>query len=62
MPVNPLEIVRRTPKTNFGQCGFPTGLAFAAAVCKTAFDPTACPFANLADLDLSTACERVGRC
>jgi hypothetical protein len=33
--MNPFEIVRRTPKTNCGQCGYPTCLAFSAAVAKS---------------------------
>ena len=29
--MNPLEILQRTPKTNCGECGQPTCLAFAVA-------------------------------
>ncbi len=49
-PLNPLEIVRRTPKTNCGECNFPTCLAFAAAVAKTGQDPAQCPYIDLNDL------------
>jgi len=40
--MNPLEILRRTPKDNCGECGFPTCLAFAAAVSKTGVDLGRC--------------------
>lgn len=50
--MNPLEIVRRTPKTNCGQCGYPTCLAFAAAVAKSgeAFDK--CPYIETTGLNV----------
>ncbi len=51
--MNPLEIMRRTPKNNCGECGFPTCLAFAAAVAKTGFDLRRCPHLNRDGLDLS---------
>jgi len=50
--VNPLDIVRRTPKTNCGQCGYPTCLAFAAAVAKTGENPSRCPYIDLQGLDI----------
>ena len=54
-PISPLEIVQRTPKTNCGECGHPTCLAFGAAVAKTGGDPTACPYINLKGLSIETA-------
>jgi len=51
--MNPLDILCRTPKTNCGGCGFPTCLAFAAAVSRTGFDPTRCPHLDHDGLDLS---------
>lgn len=53
--MNPLEIVRRTPKNNCGQCGFPTCLAFGAAVCATGVAPQKCPHINLAGLAVATS-------
>jgi len=53
--MNPLEIVGRTPKTNCGECGFPTCLAFAAAVCATGVDPQKCPYIQLEGLVIETA-------
>ena len=42
--MNPLDIVRRTPKTNCSQCGYPTCLAFSAAVAKSGEDFSKCPY------------------
>lgn len=42
--MNPLDILRRTPKNNCGQCGHPACLAFAAAVAREGEDPDRCPF------------------
>ncbi|MBU0674807.1 MAG: DUF3786 domain-containing protein [Proteobacteria bacterium] len=50
--MNPLEIVRRTPKSNCGECGFPTCLAFGAAVSATGTDPKRCPYLNLDNLEI----------
>lgn len=49
--MNPFEIVRRTPKNNCGQCGYPTCLAFSAAVAKSgeAFDK--CPYLDTSGLN-----------
>jgi hypothetical protein len=46
-PINPFDIVNRTPKSNCRKCGYPTCLAFGAAVAKTGGDPHACPYINL---------------
>ncbi len=51
--MNPLEIVRRTPKTNCGECGYPACLAFAANVAKSGENPTKCPYINLEGMDLN---------
>lgn len=48
--MNPLEIFQKTPKTNCGQCGHPTCLAFAAAVAKMGENPDTCPFISESDL------------
>lgn len=50
--MNPLDIVRRTPKTNCGKCGHPTCLAFAAAVAKSGEDSLLCPFLDRDGLTL----------
>jgi len=52
--MNPLQIVGRTPKSNCGQCGHPTCLAFAAQVCLAGEDPSKCPFLDTKGLDLPT--------
>lgn len=41
---NPLDIVRLTPKTNCGQCGYPSCLAFGAAVARAGGNPALCPY------------------
>lgn len=50
--LSPLALVKRTPMTNCQQCGFPTCLAFGAAVVKTGINPDQCPFIDLSGLDL----------
>jgi len=50
--MNPFEIVKRTPKTNCGQCGYPTCLAFSAAVAKSGEDFGKCPYLDTAGLNL----------
>ena len=45
--MNPLEIVQRTPKTNCGACGYPSCLAFAAAVSRAGAEVGLCPYINL---------------
>ncbi len=54
-PVTPLEIVKRTPKTNCGECGFATCLAFAAAVATQGADAGRCPYLDRQGLDLGPA-------
>ena len=51
--MNPLDILHRTPKTNCGECGHPTCLAFAAAVSRAGFDISLCPYINLQGLEAS---------
>lgn len=50
--MNPLEIVQRTPKTNCGQCGYPTCLAFAAAVAKSGEAFGKCPYLETTGLNV----------
>ena len=45
--MNPLEIVQRTPKTNCGACGYPSCLAFAAAVSRAGAEVSLCPYIDL---------------
>ena len=45
--MNPMEILHRTPKTNCGECGHPTCLAFAAAVTRAGADINLCPYIDL---------------
>lgn len=63
--MNPLDILKRTPKTNCGQCGYPACLAFAANVAKSGEDPKKCPYIDLEGLDLTaqdnTGLEEMGR-
>ncbi|OGQ96700.1 MAG: hypothetical protein A2521_07360 [Deltaproteobacteria bacterium RIFOXYD12_FULL_57_12] len=54
-PSSLLDIVRRTPKNNCGQCGYPTCLAFAAAVTATGVDHGRCPFLDCAGLTFAAA-------
>jgi hypothetical protein len=49
--MNPLEILQRTAKTNCGECGFPTCLAFSAAVARAGEDISLCPYIELRGLD-----------
>lgn len=49
--MNPLEILHRTPKTNCGECGHLTCLAFAAAVARAGADISVCPYINLQGLE-----------
>lgn len=50
--LNPLEIVKRTPKSNCGACGYPTCLAFGAAVSASGISPALCPHIDLTGLDI----------
>ncbi len=49
--MNPLELLQRTPKSNCGECGHPTCLAFAAAVTRAGAEITLCPYIDLQDLE-----------
>jgi len=49
--MNPLDILNRTPKTNCGECGHPTCLAFAAAVSRAGLDINLCPYIDLQGLE-----------
>ena len=50
--ITPLELVKRTAKSNCGECGYPTCLAFAALVVKGVADPQRCPYLDATGLDL----------
>ena len=50
--MNPFEIVQRTPKTNCGQCGYPTCLAFSAAVAKSGEAFGKCPHLDTTGLNV----------
>ncbi len=50
--MNPLELVKRTPKSNCGECGYPACLAFAAAVTKSGESPSKCPHLDTTGLEL----------
>ena len=50
MIMNPLDILQRTPKTNCGECGYPTCLAFSAAVSRAGAEITLCPHIDLQGL------------
>jgi hypothetical protein len=52
--MNPFEILQRTPKTNCGECGQATCLAFAAAVSRAGEEVTLCPYINLEGLELKS--------
>jgi len=52
--MNPLEIVKKTPGNNCGECGYPACLAFAANVAKSGEDPHKCPYIELSGLELPT--------
>lgn len=49
--MNPHDILKRVPKTNCGECGYPACLAFAANVAKSGEDPHKCPYINLAGFE-----------
>jgi len=48
--LNPLDFIRYTPRTNCGECGQPTCLAFAVTVTKGGADPSKCPYLDPAGL------------
>lgn len=50
--LNPLEIVKRLPRTNCGKCGYPSCLAFAMALVSGSTSPEKCPEADLGSLAL----------
>ncbi|MFZ5774813.1 MAG: DUF3786 domain-containing protein [Thermodesulfobacteriota bacterium] len=53
--MTPFEILKHTPKTNCGQCGHPTCLAFAAAVAKSGESVDKCPFIERQGLTIAAA-------
>ncbi len=52
--MEPHEILKRVPKSNCGECGYPACLAFAAHVSKSGEDPRKCPYIDLTGLDFET--------
>ncbi|MDG4476479.1 DUF3786 domain-containing protein [Thiovibrio frasassiensis] len=50
--MTPIEIVKRTPKNNCGQCGYPSCLAFSAAVAKSGEDFGKCPYLDTTGLNV----------
>lgn len=50
--ITPLELVKRTAKSNCGECGYPTCLAFAAMAVKGVADPQRCPYLDYTGLAL----------
>ena len=48
--MTPFEIVQRTPKSNCGQCGYPSCLAFSAAVAKSGEAFGKCPYLDTTGL------------
>ena len=57
--MNVLDIVRMTPKTNCGQCGYPACMAFAVAVSSGRASLDACPYISCRASDVeagSAAC------
>ena len=50
--MTPFEIVKRTPKNNCRECGYPTCLAFSAAVAKSGEDLGKCPYLDTTGLDV----------
>jgi len=51
--MNPLDILQRTPKTNCGECGHPTCLAYAVAVTRAGLEITLCPYIDLTGLEIN---------
>ncbi len=49
--MNPLDFIRYTARTNCGECGQTTCLAFSVAVTKGGADPSLCPFLDPAGLN-----------
>ena len=56
--MNPHDILHRTPKTNCGECGYPTCLAFAAAVARAGADINACPYIDLQGLEATVLSDK----
>jgi hypothetical protein len=53
--MEPHDILRRVPRNNCGECGYPACLAFAAHVAKSGENPQKCPYIDLDGLDLPTS-------
>lgn len=48
--MNPLDFIKYTARTNCGECGQPSCLAFSVAVTKGGADPSKCPYLDPAGL------------
>ncbi len=44
MKLSPITVVEKTPKTNCGECGYPTCIAFATALTRRKVYYTKCPY------------------
>ncbi len=44
MKLSPVTVVEKTPKTNCGECGYPTCIAFATALTRKKVYYTKCPY------------------
>lgn len=52
--MEPHDILKRVPRNNCGECGYPACLAFAAHVAKSGENPHKCPYIDLRGLELPT--------
>lgn len=50
--MKPFEFLALTPKSNCGQCGYPTCLAFSVAVTKGGAEPKGCSYIDISTLPL----------
>ena len=46
MKLSPMTVVQKTPRTNCGECGYPTCIAFATALTRRKVYYTKCPYFN----------------
>jgi hypothetical protein len=49
--MNALEIVKKTLRTNCGECGYPACMAFAVAVVSSGEKLSSCPYIKTGDMD-----------
>jgi hypothetical protein len=55
MAITVLEVLKKLPRTNCGDCGLPTCMAFATQVIKEGEDLDKCPHLTVAETDMSQA-------